>query len=73
MCTYLSIDPKHCHQSLGLWDGYIEEFQVRSELVLNHKVHGWIGDSVWCTESHSRTDYIEVNETHFMKKGKRRQ
>ena len=49
MCISVAVN---CQQSLGMEDGYIEDFQISSwsETDVNPIKKGRLGDTGWCTE-----------------------
>ena len=58
----LFLDSRSCQQSLGMEDGYIEDFQITSssELFKHPRSSGRLGRDGWCAGETDMKPYIQV-------------
>ena len=59
----MHIDSDRCHQSMGLEDGFLEDFQIKteSERILVPDSAGGKGNYGWCTSGGNNSLKISVS------------
>ena len=64
--NFTHVDSERCHQSIGIEDGFIEDFQLnqintQAEWVLVPDATGGKGNYGWCTSGRNNSLFISVS------------